>query len=134
MKTRVVLAALALAAAAAAIADEPPIQVRRTTEPGREVLIRGFAEFNGNCTLRHVQTVTVIGPPANGRIETRPGEVTIGPNWVGGTACEGTKLPGVRVVYVPNEGFVGSDRMVLEVGYQSNRKVRAEVEVVVRAK
>ena len=42
----------------AASADELPIQVRRTTESGREVLIRGFAEFNGNCTLRHVQTIT----------------------------------------------------------------------------
>jgi len=118
----------------AAVADEAPIQVRRTTEPGREVLIRGFAEFNGNCTLRHVQAITVVTPPANGRIETRPGEVTIGPNWVGSGACEGKKLQGVRVFYVPNEGFSGSDKLLLEIGYQSNRKVRAEVDVLVRAK
>ena len=115
-------------------ADEPPIQVKRTTEAGREVLIRGFAEFNGNCTLRHVQAITVVMPPANGRIETRPGEVTIGPNWVGSGACEGTKLQGVRVFYVPTEGFSGSDKVVLEIGYQSNRKVRAEVDLTVRAK
>ena len=129
------LAAIALAGLlGAASADELPIHVKRVTEPGREVLIRGFAEFNGNCTLRHVQTITVITPPASGRIETRPGEVTIGPNWVGNASCEGTKLQGVRVFYVPNEGFTGSDKALLEIGYQSNRKVRAEVELVVRSK
>ncbi|MEP7102721.1 MAG: hypothetical protein ABI781_19565 [Burkholderiales bacterium] len=132
MKT---IAAIVLAGLlGAASADETPIQVKRVTEPGREVLIRGFAEFNGNCTLRHVQTIRVVTPPANGRIETRPGEVTIGPNWVGNASCEGTKLPGVRVFYVPNEGFVGADRAVLEIGYQSNRRVRAEVDVTVRGK
>lgn len=117
----------------AALADEPPIQVRRVTEPGREVLIRGFAEFNSHCTLRHVQSITVVSPPANGRIETRPGEVTVGPNWVGTGSCEGTTLQGVRVFYVPNEGFTGSDRAVLEIGYQSH-PVRAEVELTVRPK
>ena len=129
------VAALVLAGwVGAASADEPPIQVRRTTESGREVLIRGFAEFNGNCTLRHVQTITVVTPPANGRIETRPGEVTIGPNWAGNAECEGTKLQGVRVFYVPNDGFAGKDRAVLEIGYHANRKVQAELDATVRAK
>lgn len=132
MKT--IAAIVLVGLAGVAMAGEPPIQVTRVTEPGREVLIRGFAEFNGNCTLRHVQTITVVTPPANGRIETRPGEVTIGPNWVGSGACEGTKLQGVRVFYVPNAGFAGSDKAMLEIGYQANRRVRAEVDVTVRAR
>jgi len=121
-----VLAALFLAGpVGAASADEPPIQVRRTTESGREVLIRGLAEFNGNCRLRHVDTITVVTPL---------GEMTIGPNWVGNAECEGTKLHGVRDFYVPNDGCAGKDRAVLEIEYHSNRKVQAELDVTGRAK
>lgn len=58
----------------------PPIQFRRVTGPGSEVLIRDFAEFNGNGTPRHAQAITVVTPAANGSIEARPGELTIGPN------------------------------------------------------
>jgi hypothetical protein len=134
MKRRAVIACVIALAAGATYADEPPIKVARRTEPGREVLIRGFAEFHGNCTLRRVQTITVVDAPAHGRVETRPGVVTIGPNWVGNGACEGTKLDGVQVFYVPAAGYTGSDRFSFDVGYQSNRKVRAEVEVSIAPK
>ena len=134
MKRRALAVGLLALAAGSVPAGEPPIKVARQTEPGREVLVRGFAEFNRDCTLRHVQTITVIDAPAHGRVDTRPGVVTIGPNWVGSAACEGKKLDGVRVFYVPEAGYVGTDRFVFEVGYQSNRAVRAEIEVTVAPK
>lgn len=103
--------------------------IERRTMAGQAVLVRGFAEFGGDCTLRHVQTITIVAPPANGRVETRPGDVTIGDNWVGNKNCAGTTLAGVRVWYVPAAGFTGVDRFSFDVRYQSGRTVRATVEV-----
>lgn len=118
--------------ALAAVASEPPLVVKKRTTSGHEVVVRGFAEFDAACRLKHVQTITVASPPGHGAIESRPGDVVIGPNWVGAGHCEGTTLKGVNVYYVPQAGYSGTDRFVLEVGYSSGRTVRAEVEVAVR--
>ena len=77
----------------------------------------------------HLQRVT---PPQHGKVETRPGPVVIGPNWVGGGNCVGTTLQGVNVFYVPASGFSGSDAFSLDVVYSKRRIVRAEVAVTVR--
>src|SRR5664279_5667137 len=126
--------AIAVAAAPALVgvsfaprAAEPPLIVKKSTAAGREVLIRGFAEFDGGCNLKHVQTIAVAAPPGHGSVESRPGTVTIGPNWVGGGHCEGTTLQGVRVYYVPAPGFSGTDRFSIDVGYALGRTVRADV-------
>ncbi len=126
------ICALALGAIATmqppAAADE---SLSRKTRAGREVLVRGFAEFGADCKLRHVQTVTVVTPPVNGRIEQRPGEVTIGDNWVGDKSCAGARLEGLRVYYVPNTGFAGSDRFAFDVEYANHRTVHAQVDIAV---
>jgi|GEM_PF-2313749 len=103
----------------------------RRTAPGREVLVRGFAEFDGDCKLNHVQTIQVVEAPAHGRVVQRPGVVTVGENWVGSKSCAGTKLDGVQVFYIPQEGFTGSDRFAMAVEYLSHRVVRAKVDVAV---
>ena len=78
------LAALATTlVAAAGFAAEPPIVLKKRTRAGQEVLLRGFAEFDAQCRLRHVQTIVVARAPTGGNVETRPGDVVIGPNWVG---------------------------------------------------
>jgi hypothetical protein len=127
------LAASAVACCAfAAAAAEPPIVVKKVTGAGQEVLVRGFAEFDAACNLVRVQTVAIASAPARGSVETRPGNVVVGPNWVGGGHCEGTTLRGVQVFYIPAPGFTGTDRFALDVGYSRGRTVRAEVEVRVR--
>lgn len=123
--------ACAMSALGAAYAAEPAIVVKRQTEAGKEVLIRGFAEFDANCSLVRVQTISVVTPPQNGTVQTRPGPVVIGPNWVGGGHCEGTTLQGVNVFYMPAPGFSGNDRFSLSVRY-SRRTAAADVEVTVR--
>ncbi len=122
----------ALSAVGAAFAAEPPIVVKRETEAGKEVLVRGFAEFDASCSLVRVQTVSVVAPPLHGSVESRPGPVVIGPNWVGGGNCVGTTLQGVNVFYAPAPGFSGSDAFSLDVRYSKRRIVRAEVAVTVR--
>ena len=128
----VLAAACAVGATGAAGAAEPPIVVKRETAAGKEVLVRGFAEFDASCSLVRVQTVSVVAPPQHGNVETRPGPVVIGPNWVGGGNCVGTTLQGVNVFYVPAPGFSGSDAFSLDVRYSKRRIVRAEVSVTVR--
>lgn len=103
----------------------------KKTTPGREVLIRGFAEFDANCQLRNVQTITVVELPAHGRVEQRSGTVTIGDNWVGNKSCVGAKLEGVQVFYVPNGGFAGRDHFTMDVRYASHRIVHANVDIFV---
>ena len=125
-------AALAASALGLTHAAEPPIVVKRETVAGKEVLIRGFAEFDASCSLVRVQTVAVVTPPHDGKVETRPGPVVIGPNWVGGGNCVGTTLQGVNVFYVPAAGFSGDDAFSLDVRYSKRRIVRAEVTVTVR--
>ena len=131
-RAAVVATACAMGAMGAADAAEPAIVVKRETDAGKEVLVRGFAEFDASCSLVRVQTVAVVVPPHDGRVETRPGPVVIGPNWVGGGSCVGTTLQGLNVFYVPAPGFSGRDAFSLDVGYSKRRVVRAEVAVTVR--
>ena len=126
-----IVAALGMVALAA-VASEPSLVVKKRTSSGHEVLVRGFAEFDAACRLKHGQTITIASQPGHGAVESRPGDVVIGPNWVGGGHCEDTTLKGVNVCYVPQAGYTGTDRFVMDVGYSSGRTVRAEVEVVVR--
>ena len=95
------------------------------------MLIRGFAEFDEGCKLRYVQKITIVDAPANGRVDQRPGEVTIGENWVGKKSCAGTRLNGVKVYYTPNQGFTGTEHFSFDVTYARFRTVRANVEVKV---
>lgn len=118
--------------AVSALADERPIVVRKQTRAGEEVIVRGFAEFDGQCRLKNVQRITVASAPTGGSVEMRPGDVVIGPNWVGAGQCAGTTLPGVQVFYVPAPGFTGTDRFSFDVVYSLGRTVRAEVEIRVR--
>ncbi len=135
MRVRSALARVAtvafIASASVATAADDLVLTRRTTT-GREVLVRGFAEFDAQCRLKHVQSITVVDAPLHGRVETRPGQVVIGDNWVGSKDCGGTKLPGVRVFYVPATGYTGTDRFTFDVGYLSQRTVRATVDVTVQ--
>ena len=94
--------------------------------------MRGFAEFDSRCTLKHVQRIVVASAPSHGTVETRPGDVVVGPNWVGAARCEGKTLRGVQVFYVPTPGFTGTDHFMLDVGYSRGVTVRADVEVEVR--
>jgi hypothetical protein len=129
---RIATLAVALGAVVAVAAAEPPIIVKKETRAGEAVLVRGFAEFDAACRLKHVQRIVVASAPSHGTVETRPGDVVVGPNWVGAARCEGTTLRGVQVFYVPTPGFTGTDHFMLDVGYSRGLTVRADVEVEVR--
>ena len=125
---RLKVALLTMFAAAGLLAADT-IEVKLKPRGGQEVLIRSFAEFDRNCQLVRAQVLTVVDAPANGRFDTRPGEVTIGANWVGTGTCVGTKLNGIHAYYIPNAGYTGSDRLSFDIGYVRHRTVRAHVQI-----
>jgi hypothetical protein len=129
---RIATFGFAFALGTAVAAAEPPIIVKKETRAGEAVLVRGFAEFDNACRLKHVQRIVVASAPSHGTVETRPGDVVVGPNWVGNARCEGTTLRGVQVFYVPTPGFTGTDHFKLDVGYSRGVTVRADIEVEVR--
>ena len=122
----VVAAGLGVAAAQA-----PPLVVKRSTRAGHEVLVRGFAEFDASCKLKRVQTHHRRRvPPTGGSVETRPGDVVIGPNWVGAADCQGKTLRGVNVVLRTGPGVHRRRPLLARRRLLAPRQtVRAEVEV-----
>ena len=126
------LAAILIAASALPVLADEALVVRKQTRAGEDVVVRGFAEFDAQCRLKGVQQIAVASAPRGGSVEMRPGDVVIGPNWVGRGQCAGTTLRGVQVVYVPAPGFTGTDRFSLDVRYSMGRTVRADVEIKVR--
>ena len=110
-----------------------PIVVKKRTRAGQEVLLRGFAEFDAQCRLKHVPTHRRRPcadrrqrRDASGRRRHRPELGRRRP------VRRERRCRGVQVFYVPAPGFVGTDRFALDVGYSAGRTVRADVEVEVR--
>lgn len=93
--------------------------------------MRGLAEFDRDRKRTHGQTIALVESPAHGRIERRPGPVTVGDDRLGSKACRGATLDGIQVFYVPDDGFVGRDRFVLDVTHPGRRRVHAKVDVTV---
>ena len=131
---RLGVALLSTVALTAALAAAQDIKVTRRTAPAQQVLVRSFAPYDGSCLPVGPARIEVIEPPAHGELNQRNEVVTIGPNWVGNTQCQGTKLDGVSLYYTPREGFEGTDRFAIRVDYpQRLGRVNAVVEVVVSA-
>jgi hypothetical protein len=116
----------------AALAAESDRKIVRQTKVGREVELRGFIEYDGQCKPRNIPTITIVDAPAHGTVEQRPGVVTIGDNWVGNQNCAGTRLDGIQVYYKPADGFAGTDHLSFDVAYQRHPRVHAVVDVEVR--
>lgn len=127
-----VLSLVALAALStvqrSAVADE---SLSRQTDAGHEVLIRGFAEFDGDCRGRAAERIRIVDAPSRGRIEQRLGKLTLDPARVDGRSCAAATLDAVLVYYVPDDGFVGRDRFAFDVDYPSRKSLHAKVDVAV---
>jgi hypothetical protein len=115
-----------------AVAAESDRRIVRQTKAGREVELRGFIEYDGQCKPRSIPTITIVDAPAHGTIDQRPGVVTIGDNWVGNQSCAGTRLDGIQVYYKPADDFTGTDHLSFDVAYQRHPRVHAVVDVEVR--
>ena len=62
----------------------------------------------------------------------RPGDVVIGPNWVGARPVRGNDAARRAGRLRAGARFTGTDRFSLDVRYSMGRTVRADVEIKVR--
>lgn len=89
--------------------------VSRTAVSGQEIKIMFFTSLNPDCTSAGWFNVRVPQPPENGRLRIE--KTTDYPNYVAGNqryACNLKKVPGTRVMYRSNEGYLGPDQVQLE--------------------
>src|SRR5947209_555494 len=79
-----------------------------------------YQSLNPDCSSMGYPTVTVVTPPANGRLVVSKGRDF--PNYPPSNPrsfCNTRRTPGTVVEYRPNRGFVGSDAFTLDIIYAS---------------
>jgi TonB family protein len=103
-------------AASAETATAPATPTLRFSEVGvadNTVIIGHFASTNPDCTSSGKTFVRISRRPSHGVITMREG---LGfTNFEKMPQCNSTKLQGVRVEYLPERGFTGSDEVELDV-------------------
>jgi hypothetical protein len=105
----------------------------RNTLPGRSQKLDHFTTLNADCTTHGSTVVRVAEPPANGRIVISSGLDY--PSYSRENQryeCNKRRVPGVAAVYVPNAGFSGNDRVVIETIFGGGTRRNTTYTVVVR--
>lgn len=95
------------------VARETTIQ--RRTQPGIPVRIRTYTAFSRQCEPRPAPSIVIRDPAAHGTVGTRPGVATVTIITEGAPDCSGHTLPGIDLIYTPQPGFVGTDRVTYDV-------------------
>lgn len=107
--------------------------VHRHTSPGRDVLIRTHSQWTSACVTVEPPSITVVEAPKHGHIDLRPGDASLGSNYVGNTDCAGHSGQGMQVIYAPDADYRGTDSVAYEVRYHQGqgkvRTVHVEIEV-----
>jgi hypothetical protein len=107
-----------------------PGSVNLSTSPEKEVRIgRSWQLDPKTCESRAPPEIVVTHAPASGHLETRPVEFALRRSSV--AACTGHFVRGVDVVYVPNAGFLGLDKLSYRVTI-GKRVSEREVSITVK--
>ncbi len=107
--------------------------VRASVFSGNESRIGILANVNSRCQSEDLPDVKVARKPAKGelRLDTTPvviGVTRASAYW----RCNGKEVEMVGVFYKANEGFVGDDRIVVDVDYKIGQVRRVTYVVKVR--
>lgn len=106
----------------AAVPLGPETRLALIVSHGQEATLRGHAQWDGRCRSLAAPVITVVEPPAHGRLEIRPADVVASANWFGATRCTGRTMKGMEVHYVSAPGYRGVDRVRYIVDYGAGRK------------
>ncbi len=134
MYTRISLVALLLSVAAgAALADD---ERSMQTASGQELVIGQHGTWGKHCQGLAPPQVLVTQQPANGTVETRPGDTTLKSLATASQsrtndACIGSTVPGVHVVYHPKPGFHGTDVVHYTTAYGGSVTIPHVITIVV---
>jgi hypothetical protein len=84
------------------------------------VIVYQTTSINPDCTPAGIPEVRAVSGPENGKIEFQ--RMPVLPNVTKKSKCYSIKVPGIKGVYTPNAGFVGTDKVrirskLIEGGY-----------------
>jgi hypothetical protein len=116
--TMPMLAACAMFAAPVAAAQDNPMlppkggPMTSMVDAGQTIHYGPFVQMNPDCSLHGNATAKVTSRPRHGKafVAQREGNVRYPPD-SGYPQCNGRRVTGTMVVYVPNRGFRGEDRL-----------------------
>jgi hypothetical protein len=133
------IAALAAAALMAFLAWPPTHagaeQLVKAGAANRPLLIREHAAWNMDCRAIPYPALHLDQPPQHGAVCARVADIMVRSMYAGTEAqCIGRVVQGLRLIYVPQPGFTGRDRLQYSVQYPSaHRSVSVTVSVGARA-
>lgn len=98
-------------------------QLATSGPSGRSILIREHAGWNRDCDAIAHPALYLDEPPRHGTVCARESDITIRSMYLGTEKqCIGRLVRGVRLVYRPDPGYAGSDRLRYAAQYPSARR------------
>jgi hypothetical protein len=111
----------------------PEIQGRRDVFTGNEVRIAHMNTVNADCSSGPIPDVRVITKPANGDIRIEPQHTVIDRRGEDRRVhCNGKEVDGLGLFYKSHDGFVGQDKITVDVDYKTGTVKRFVYSIVVR--
>jgi hypothetical protein len=96
---------------------------KRSGKAGREIYVRGYAEWEQDCSSSGFPVVLLDEPPRHGIVCLLVGNMRIPKAWFGWAPhCTGRVFRGVRVMYLPRPDYVGTDKMHYTVVFPRGRR------------
>jgi len=126
------LAALAGCSGAAKLiapASEDAVVTKRVKST-QEVGIRSHAQWDSQCQAKGVPWASMVKAPTSGKVEFRKETATITGSDFGQVRCDGTRIDGIRIYYVPEPGFKGTVDFMYDVQMNLGQ-VRQPVKIIV---
>ena len=95
-------------------------QLSRVGQADHSLLISEHAGWSGDCGAIAPPTLYLYEPPRHGSVCTRVENITIHNMYVGTESqCIGRLVRGVRFIYRPHQGYMGSDGLRYAAQYPS---------------
>jgi len=108
-------------------------QVNRATFTGSESWLLNLYVVQADCTQNQEPEVRMVSHPKNGEVRFEQRKVPISFTKESPRAhCNGKPVDAVSVVYKSKDGFVGVDRMTMDVNYKDGFIIRYVYSVDVR--
>jgi hypothetical protein len=112
--------ALSLCAGMACPAQAADEEIARTAQADHSIVIREHAGWNMECEAIAHPALYLNEPPRHGSICARLQDIKIRSIFAGTEAqCVGRVVRGVQLIYRPDAGFVGDDRLSYAAQYPS---------------
>ena len=92
----------------------------------RSILVREHAGWNRNCEAIAHPPLYLVNPPRHGNVCARSQKIRISAMYVGTESqCVGHLVSGVKLIYQPDDAYLGEDTLVYAVQYPSRLRTIA---------